>query len=1067
MDITLIPLVESQDQKKLVIDLTQEHLKGNSWWNNFLEDANREGRYLRAGGEFVDLTLHLEFYFDSETLIGSIGGSRKDTTGLVRFEDSLTGSIKGWVRKKNWYGFWGWEFSANVSLTLNFKLEQKITNETGTYWEGRADTINVVADLIGDTYAGEDSIGVLQINWQDEERGLYVSCLEVNERGACVLPGEFPKPWDIEISIDGPDKVDSVTSEAVFELVTSGRDIEMVKHVQWYFYYYDGDYGDYWHFETIQKDDPSNLEVFKEKLDEWLNYVEQYGVIKEGVKTLDVKVEVLVFTEDMIQLLGPVEHFFEFSSSTKMKCRITGVGLPMKNMEVLYIDDENTITNSTDTEGYYKLPDKREESYIIQLFFKYVSNNVCYFTINQSPSIIWIIEFEVEKDKIKSVYFYDADKKIPLSKDLFSIPIDEIKLEDFLNKDNGGEALIYIYHHTTEALEFYKNELGEDMTYLLPLPIYPYQKGPSIFSLTGGAAPRLYYFIEGNKHGIEIQDHFTSETTELRPKSREYHEFSHYAMKSIYKKFPREGQETRINHAGYINPSTADSYVEAFAYFMSQIIGELYYSRWPGKIGAPDWIPGKGSMEYNWQAFDNMGRAEEYAVAGVLWDLYDGEEQIKKRIESTKSAYTEEYSEIIKNYDIDGDGILDRVEQIWKDLVDSNLKRVSDDLLVHDENEDFSFDLTELSNALEEKEEAKTILEKYDADKNLILSPSEVGLFILDEFKKKAFEVNDEIDKYPLYRNFPLQISLNDYMYELNKLTDDDGISLSFKDIWSILRTYKDDFTSVYEELKGKYPEKLDDINAVFISHGFWVDLNAGNGIRGEAEPFLDENKNGRFDEGEFFVDYPEGGFVYNTGEEIGRTTNYQRKERRSGGYFPGHYLEIDNEVPYYQIKYSIYDDSFFAGLLPYQITYDKTSNLGGYVYVPIPPDSYNATIKVEPLDVDYSRPLSFTNREFYDTYTKSVEQGFFLVHDFGITGDIPSPPTDFLEWLEANSDTITETSTPEPESSQEVETESDDKSKPGIPGFPIESIIVGLFLLVFISHWLGARAQANFRLKR
>ena len=169
-------IAESQDQEKFVIDLTQEHLKGNSWWNDFLEDINRPGRYLGAGGKFDSFTAHLEFYFETETLTGSITGSRIGTPGLVRYDDSFTGSINGWVKKKDWGVFWGWEFAANVPLTLNFKLEQKIMNETGTFWVGRAETIHIVADLTGNTYAGEDGIGMFQINWQDDTRGFYVSC---------------------------------------------------------------------------------------------------------------------------------------------------------------------------------------------------------------------------------------------------------------------------------------------------------------------------------------------------------------------------------------------------------------------------------------------------------------------------------------------------------------------------------------------------------------------------------------------------------------------------------------------------------------------------------------------------------------------------------------------------------------------------------------------------------------------------------------------------------------------------------------------------------------------------
>ena len=233
----------------LVIDFSEENLKGNMWWNNFLEDAAREGRYLSAGGSIESLVVHLEFDFYSETITGSLSGSRSRASGLTRYDDSFSGGVSGWVRKKEFGGFWFWKFTAEVPLTLDFKLEQQFTNETGTFWNVRIETIDVVANLTGNTYAGEDGIGFFQISWDDSggydqgSRGFSIICAEINERGACVLPGEFPKPIDIEITINGPETINKATSEAIFELVTSGKDIEMVECVEWYFYYYDEDFG--------------------------------------------------------------------------------------------------------------------------------------------------------------------------------------------------------------------------------------------------------------------------------------------------------------------------------------------------------------------------------------------------------------------------------------------------------------------------------------------------------------------------------------------------------------------------------------------------------------------------------------------------------------------------------------------------------------------------------------------------------------------------------------------------------------------------------------------------------
>jgi hypothetical protein len=73
------------------------------------------------------------------------------------------------------------------------------------------------------------------------------------------------------------------------------------------------------------------------------------------------------------------------------------------------------------------------------------------------------------------------------------------------------------------------------------------------------------------------------------------------------------------NHDGYLNPNTADSYTEGFAEFMAMAISKYKLDK------HPEIYAGFGSLEINYKAWSNRGYTEELAVAGILWDMYDNE----------------------------------------------------------------------------------------------------------------------------------------------------------------------------------------------------------------------------------------------------------------------------------------------------------------------------------------------------------------------------------------------------------------------------------------------------------
>jgi uncharacterized repeat protein (TIGR01451 family) len=147
-----------------------------------------------------------------------------------------------------------------------------------------------------------------------------------------------------------------------------------------------------------------------------------------------------------------------------------------------------------------------------------------------------------------------------------------------------------------------------------------------------------------------------------KPDNREWHELGHYWMIQLYdggwpdafknnqpgcgspRKMVMPGKEHEGplagsgNHCGYANDSTADSFVEGFAEFTSMLIADYYGDPQPNmyqlgsspkdlEVDLPVWghhAPKNltpGQKEYNKLTFPAAW--EEFAVAGILWDVFD------------------------------------------------------------------------------------------------------------------------------------------------------------------------------------------------------------------------------------------------------------------------------------------------------------------------------------------------------------------------------------------------------------------------------------------------------------
>lgn len=388
-----------------------------------------------------------------------------------------------------------------------------------------------------------------------------------------------------------------------------------------------------------------------------------------------------------------------------------------------------------------------------------------------------------------------------------------------------------IYTHMQEVLEFFKDNLKADVDYKLPVDVLPNVLSDST------------YYTPAT--GSIIIKHSDSRITDSdRPRNREFHEFSHHVMYSMYTQWPRppKGAEiAEINHDGYINPNTADSFTEGFAEFMALVVADHYNQGQKGIYAS------FGSLDVDWKAWSKRGKYEEFAIAGILWDLYD--------------------------------------------------------------------------------------------EKN------------------------------------------------------DDKVQLKFEDIWRVLKVYNDDFTEVYEALIKNHPLEKEEIDEIFVKHGFFADKTEGNKRRDPEEPFRDKNGNNAFDEGEYFIDYAqEPGLgkpwmIHQDNEKIGSATNYERQSRRNAVRFSGNYIKVDNSIPTYIVKAEFPDNPE----LNYEVLSD---NDDGFVYVEVPPAEYRATVKVMPEGYMNAKPLFIKSEEWEEAMAEADDRGYYIEHDFGVSGVA-------VQWLE------------------------------------------------------------------
>jgi hypothetical protein len=370
------------------------------------------------------------------------------------------------------------------------------------------------------------------------------------------------------------------------------------------------------------------------------------------------------------------------NGNSSVKGRLTAFGRPLKHVRIS-CDGKDVFT---DAEGNYALDAGVKDC---EFNLEYVRDGKTYFVIHHQDN----------NDPIT----YSHTFKVGESGDL---SLDELFEESY----PGSEAYVSAYVHMSEALDFYE-ALGEK---------FPDTLHVRLFMPDDPDQPKAYY--KGGE--IVFQERASVQDAPGR-QVMFYHEFSHYMMESLYGRFPQtegKGPVKWSNHGGFLNPSSSDSYVEGFAAFMSVVMAEAYGQTVPGKDYSQMSLTqllieaGKApitDLETDYTAWERQGRLEEYAVAGVLWDLVDGEEYYRKMI-PPEEAYqnylkwkkeTEEFNEYTKR-EYPGSELVEIPE--YDRAYFENLKRDDDSVEIEAEDvwkviRSYRGDVSEVYDALNER----------------------------------------------------------------------------------------------------------------------------------------------------------------------------------------------------------------------------------------------------------------------------------------------------------------------------------------------------------------------------
>lgn len=190
---------------------------------------------------------------------------------------------------------------------------------------------------------------------------------------------------------------------------------------------------------------------------------------------------------------------------------------------------------------------------------------------------------------------------------------------DGLAKDDLAD-LGLIYFHTQQAWQL-TDRLKQPLDWALPVDVVAFAGKTGVFWMGNTTQAKT---VEPDPYiSIQAANSASLYTNPGRPDNREWHEFGHHvladSLANLMPQYPRG--DDNVNHWGYANVVTTDSWTEGFAEFFSLEVADRIADEDRPELYHYGRDAGGTNLESNFEA--SSGGDEEFAVAGLLWDLVD------------------------------------------------------------------------------------------------------------------------------------------------------------------------------------------------------------------------------------------------------------------------------------------------------------------------------------------------------------------------------------------------------------------------------------------------------------
>ena len=325
---------------------------------------------------------------------------------------------------------------------------------------------------------------------------------------------------------------------------------------------------------------------------------------------------------------------------------------------------------------------------------------------------LFTIKVELTDDRYVKVRYDDSIRLLSgivgiELEDVRLLPEKEVILEDIVFYDEREAGAARIYQLTREIAKFYAEQLDVDVD-IVDVFVFSTRTESAYY----GELLRLYGIEIPITHDIVVSEGYSSVSYEHTPDVIAM-EYTHYVQHILF-----DGLHVRSgdsNHQGFSNPSTADSWIEGLGTFMALPIKDI-----EGREGATFFAGSniENNIVVNDDSYDVLdpityekiySLAEELAIAGILWDLYDGTDtvddsrgtddesvdlsldelweiittkkefptyydalgrQVDEDISSERHIfYLKDLYEVLSEYDVDHDGKVDDEDQILVDEI--------------------------------------------------------------------------------------------------------------------------------------------------------------------------------------------------------------------------------------------------------------------------------------------------------------------------------------------------------------------------------------------------------------